>query len=415
MDSSEDILSSTENSIERWMHSLHYYQDQAIERRSSASGPRMKICFHCAIDISYSMEGTRLLSVKNGLCAVVAGLADDDLINISSFSESIRSITNGFQPVSSVRELLPSYLNALDAEGSTALYDATVDGIKKLRETFESHRAGEDFKYALLVLTDGEDTASQRDNESVLRYLAAPGVSRFMFVLIAVEMEQRQEQLLESWVSMRHCKQISVNIRSGKKLVQIFGEALMDRIITSDPEGQRFYNCPEGTVPHEDSLEDIRASRQWSRGRSFSRPSSPVHLSADLLRTLGDHSPNISRANSVTGSDMGDDIDDNESIDGGHGRIINDPTAYYSLSSPVYRPSSPIYSSSPTLSFTPPRPPQSDFNSFVSTYQNPTVFRVPGPNNVINPAAPQCVLDKDGNRIIGTHMEPFYKKEKKRN
>merc|ERR1711871_1786761 len=114
----------------------------------------------------------------------------------------------------------------------------------------------------------------------------------------------------------------------------------------------------------------------------------------------GDHSPNISRAASVTGSDMGDDIDDNESIDGGHGRIINDPTAYYSLSSPVYRPSSPTYSSSPTLSFTPPRPAQSDFNSFVSTYQNPTLFRVPGPNNVINPAAPQCVLDKDGNRII---------------
>ena len=248
------------------------------------------------------------MSVKNGLCAVVAGLADDDLINISSFSEDVRSITGGFEPVSTIRPLLPRYLSSLDVEGSTALYNATVDGIVKLRETFESHRGVEEYKYALLVLTDGADTASSSSNECVLKYLAAPGIDRLMVVLVAVEMGRGEEELLQTWVSMRHCKQISVNIRSGKKLVQIFGEALMDRIIMSDPLGPRFYNCSERSTPYH-----IR-----SRGRS----PSPVRLSADLLRSR-DYSPARSRAASVTGgSDNGNESDDDISVDFDRGRRV---------------------------------------------------------------------------------------------
>jgi hypothetical protein len=346
------------------------------------------------------MEGTRLMSVKNGLCAVVAGLADDDLINISSFSEDVRSITGGFEPVSTIRRLLPRYLSSLDVEGSTALYNATVDGIVKLRETFESHRGVEEYKYALLVLTDGADTASSRSNESVLRYLAAPGIDRLMVVLVAVEMGRGEEELLQTWVSMRHCKQISVNIRSGKKLVQIFGEALMDRIIISDPLGPRFYNCSNGSTPYQDSADDIRS--QGIRQR-IDRSSSPVHLSADLLRTLGDHSPNVSRAASVTGgSDYGNEWDDDISVDFSRvGELMRSDR----LSSPIC---DPTYSPSYSPSSSPPRLQGfSDFNSFENSYQNPTVFRDPLPktlssrtNNEGNHPIAHRSLDAEGKQIL---------------
>jgi hypothetical protein len=196
------------------------------------------------------------------------------------------------------------------------LYNATVDGIVKLRETFESHRGVEEYKYALLVLTDGADTASSRSNESVLRYLAAPGIDRLMVVLVAVEMGRGEEELLQTWVSMRHCKQISVNVRSGKKLVQIFGEALMDRIIMSDPLGPRFYNCSERSTPYHIRSRGIR--QRINRSRS----PSPVRLSADLLRSR-DYSPARVRAASVTGgSDNGNESDDDISVDFDRGRRV---------------------------------------------------------------------------------------------
>lgn len=310
------------------------------------------------------MEGTRLTSVKNGICAVVAGLKDDDLINISCFSDRVIAVTDGFVQVNVARELLPGYLSALEVVGSTALYDATVDGIKRLREISEQHRQdqNEDYKYALLVLTDGEDTGSIRSNDCVLRYLAAPGISKFMVVLIAAEMERRQEQMFESWVSLRYCKQISVSVRSGKKLVQIFGEALMDRILNSDPAGSRFYTCSEEFDGYNEGIDPLanneNDNNDYSRGDR-----SPVHLSASLLRTVELHSPTISRAASETGSDYGD---------GSFGDFSDDEVTarWRANSSPLYTPGSPMYSPSSR----PDPPTSSDFSVFESSYFNPTDY-----------------------------------------
>lgn len=386
-----DTLTSTENTPERWSHALQFYQEEASTQERNNSN--QKVVFNCVIDVSSSMEGTRLTSVKNGICAVMAGLKDDDLINISSFSDRIRTLTNGFQQVRIVREALPRYLSALHVSGSTALYDAVVDGVKKLRDLFEDHKnqQNDEYKYALLVLTDGEDTSSRRSNDCVLRYLASPGISKFMVILIAVEMKRTQEQMFESWTSMRHCKQISVNIRSGKKLVQIFGEALMDRILNSDSEGSRFYNCIENETPYEETTDPTEYDGDEDYDSDIGRRS-PVHLSAGLLRTLDNHSPSVSRAVSENGSDFGDSsFNDIGSEDDG-----TPPRHMRRRRSGRWSPSSPVYEfteSSHTLS-SPSLPP---FDLFDASYTDATVFN---PLVRSQPGSPRRLLNTQGERIF---------------
>lgn len=118
------------NSEARWKAALEIYQQTSDETRSGRSPGR--ITMNTLIDVSASMDGTKLIAVKLGLCALLAHLDDDDTININAFSDRTWTITNGFQNVGVLKLQLPALLERLKDHGSTACYDATITGILEL-------------------------------------------------------------------------------------------------------------------------------------------------------------------------------------------------------------------------------------------------------------------------------------------
>lgn len=345
------------------------------------------------------MEGKKLIAVKLGLCALISHLQDNDVMNITTFSDRNRTITNGFQLVRDLKVNFPQLLTNIRDDGSTAFFDAVIDGIRHLRSytrqtsvlppntILEQQEAAE--KAIVIALTDGEDNSSRHSSAMVFYRLTNPGINHFMFILVAVDMRQIEEDTFRSWMELRHCKQMSVNIHTGSKLVSIFREVLVHRVLLTDVNHTRFYQ----------TLPDSRDNVNEEISGVPSRASAPIidldAEDAELIRTFGDtqtanqsfpvlrqgllrqhnalnggsggndddedgyecYSPAISRCNSV--SDFGNnsnvhvrsrrqfdcDSDTNSSDNDDDDRNSYLPSPpYYTPNYPNYNPSSPVYS-----------------------------------------------------------------------
>jgi hypothetical protein len=272
-DLSVDVKNS-DNSVRRWETALATYSQQneigsgsTVMNEGGPSRSQGRVVLNALIDISGSMQGTKLIAVKLGLSALISQLEDNDVMNITSFSDRSHSITGGFQTIGSLKRILPVLLNALLDDGSTAFFDAVIEGIRHLRHYSQgrvvlndtnTHQQTnnnnnnnnvpvvvitpeENQKCIVIALTDGEDNASRYSSPHILYRLSNPGINNFMFVLLAVDMGENEERTFRSWMELRYCKQISVNIRSGSKLVQIFKEVLINRILMTDVNNARFY------------------------------------------------------------------------------------------------------------------------------------------------------------------------------
>jgi len=254
------------------------------------------IIIKLVIDTSGSMTGTKLTSSKLGICAVVSSLRDDDLVDISTFSDRSTSITSGFHRVGEICGELPNLLECVEADGGTAAFDAVIQALQSLRAFTRSSDSTSTDKTVLILLTDGEDTSSHRTSQDVFLSLQSPGLSRFMFVLVAVQMEAREEGVFTEWVELRHCKQISVSVRTGQRLVAVFKETLMSRILHTAGSNERFYQIGQ------------------TAGGDQPQPQPPTLTMGVLRRHDDDYeegqlSRNVSRANSMVGSDDGLDDD----------------------------------------------------------------------------------------------------------
>jgi hypothetical protein len=284
-DLSVDVKNS-DNSVRRWETALATYSQQNENGSGSTNvmnegGPSRsqgRVVLNALIDISGSMQGTKLIAVKLGLSALISQLEDNDVMNITSFSDRSHSITGGFQTIGSLKRILPVLLNALLDDGSTAFFDAVIEGIRHLRHYSQGRVVLNDSntqqqtsnnnpnnvpvvvitpeekqKCIVIALTDGEDNASRYSSPHILYRLSNPGINNFMFVLLAVDMGENEERTFRSWMELRYCKQISVNIRSGSKLVQIFKEVLINRILMTDVNNARFYQFNNTNSNNNDS------------------------------------------------------------------------------------------------------------------------------------------------------------------
>lgn len=292
------------DSSARWAEAIRYYSQHSDE-----TGPRHggRVAIKAAIDVSSSMSGSKLIAVKLGLCAILSQLQDNDLMNITSFSTVLRRITSGFVPVSSLRESFSMLLENIYADGATACYDAALDGMADLSDLVQEQAHSPAIsdsstgtidtsqRNVFILLTDGEDNSSNNSADSVCAALAEPGFDNFMFILVAVEMKAADERIFQPWVSMRHCKQVSVTVRTGAMLVKVFKEVLMSRVLQTAADSSRLYHRQHVTsmAPAEDgNIVDLSSSL-----------SAHLILSRDL-----EHSPAVSRCNSVSHlSDCGSD------------------------------------------------------------------------------------------------------------
>jgi Ca-activated chloride channel family protein len=107
-------------------------------------------------DTSGSMnEEGRLKSAKRGVDAFLKEVSPNDRVGLTVFSDVIRPAV----PIKPVREnasRLRSAVHDLIADGGTALYDATIEGARTVRDLNDTKHIN-----AVVVLTDGEDTDSQ--------------------------------------------------------------------------------------------------------------------------------------------------------------------------------------------------------------------------------------------------------------
>ncbi|MGH9373805.1 MAG: VWA domain-containing protein [Vicinamibacterales bacterium] len=102
-----------------------------------------------AVDRSFSMAGSRLAAAKSAARVFLGELRPDD----ESMLIAVGSMTEVIAPLSRDREAQVSALSALDAFGTTGLYDAVIAAI----EAIQPARG----RRALVLLSDGSDRYSR--------------------------------------------------------------------------------------------------------------------------------------------------------------------------------------------------------------------------------------------------------------
>lgn len=126
------------------------------------------------IDVSGSMSGAKIDSVRRSAVQFIEQMAEDDYLSIISFSSQPQSLIK-YQRVGDHRETMIDTVLGLQAQGDTSLYDAIADGANLIRNTETPETSS-----ALVLLTDGLDTSSFRHTQdSAAQTLAETGATVF--------------------------------------------------------------------------------------------------------------------------------------------------------------------------------------------------------------------------------------------
>jgi len=126
----------------------------------SAEG-RLPMAVTLLIDQSQSMDGERLDRAKAAAAALLHTLGPDDLVEILAFNDD----TTRLYPLGSDHSAAEQATSGLSPGGATALYDAVLVGLRDLQHAL---RGRTDCQKAIVILSDGEDTASREIFEDVL-------------------------------------------------------------------------------------------------------------------------------------------------------------------------------------------------------------------------------------------------------
>jgi Ca-activated chloride channel homolog len=125
------------------------------------------------LDVSGSMsQEDRLERAKRGLEAFFREVSPNDRVGLTIFSDEIQGLVP-IGPFSQNRARLRALVRQLIADGGTAAYDATAQGLDTVRRLRDRERIN-----AVVVLTDGEDTDSSLSADDVVRRAQSQGDSR---------------------------------------------------------------------------------------------------------------------------------------------------------------------------------------------------------------------------------------------
>ena len=121
------------------------------------------------VDSSGSMSGQKITAVQRTLKTYIDNLGPREQVALIDFDERIR------QPVlvdgsPEGQEQGIRFISSLDAEGGTALYDATLAALQWLQDNLRENTIN-----AVLVLTDGQDSGSQIELNQLIQALETAG------------------------------------------------------------------------------------------------------------------------------------------------------------------------------------------------------------------------------------------------
>ena len=117
------------------------------------------------VDSSGSMEGNKLPAVQNTLQTYLNTLGPKDQVALIDFDDDIRSPVPADGSASGQQQGL-NFINSLQAEGGTRLYDASLTARNWLQENLRENAIN-----AVLVLTDGDDSGSSIRLDALLTEL----------------------------------------------------------------------------------------------------------------------------------------------------------------------------------------------------------------------------------------------------
>jgi Ca-activated chloride channel family protein len=120
------------------------------------------------VDVSLSMqENDKIVEAIKGLQAFLRQLSPRDRVGLLYFNDELNDGVK-IAPFSTNRAALRSTVANLIADGSTALYDATAKGVENVEALADDSRIN-----AVVVLSDGKDTASKLSLQGLLERLNA--------------------------------------------------------------------------------------------------------------------------------------------------------------------------------------------------------------------------------------------------
>ena len=123
---------------------------------------RLPLAVALLVDHSQSMAGDRLERAKAAATRFLRALEPDDLVEILAFNGSSARL----YPLGADHAAAEQSIDGISASGSTTLYDALLIGLRDLGHL--RTQGWIDYRKAIVVLTDGEDTASHEAFEDVL-------------------------------------------------------------------------------------------------------------------------------------------------------------------------------------------------------------------------------------------------------
>lgn len=121
------------------------------------------------IDSSGSMAGNKMPSVKTALQTYINSLSPKDKLALIDFDSEVRPpVVIAGTAAGKAKGI--EFINAINVDGGTKLYDATLAGLQWLRQNRRP-----DAINAVIVLTDGEDNGSKITLEGLMREIQKSG------------------------------------------------------------------------------------------------------------------------------------------------------------------------------------------------------------------------------------------------
>lgn len=152
----------------------------ALESPSGEAAAAVKDVFHLTkkkatvvlvVDVSGSMQGEKIANAVEATANFIQRLEKDDQVIVMPFSNEVSELELSGR-AGDVAEGLADRVRSLYAEGGTALYDAVCIAAGRINDArAQDEAAGLKRLYGVVVLSDGQDTASGRTESDMFNCL----------------------------------------------------------------------------------------------------------------------------------------------------------------------------------------------------------------------------------------------------
>ncbi len=116
------------------------------------------------VDRSHSMYGDKLRHAKEAAVAFIRAMGDDDRVGVLTFNQRAERVVSLGADLSDAAAAIDDIPSAI---GATGLYEAVLIGLQELAQFQQATE--DEYRYALIILSDGEDTTGRLVFEEVLR------------------------------------------------------------------------------------------------------------------------------------------------------------------------------------------------------------------------------------------------------